>query len=112
MEKIRLADGTAYDILGGASINSVSLPYTTTEQALEMIDNMTQENLATIWFLNESGNIVGVYDNMQHGPVSIDTANKTITVGFTRRDEVAIHLDELDAALVELADLVAGLQEG
>lgn len=61
MEKIRLVNGNAYDIEGGASEQSVSMIFATLTEAIPVIEDFTKENLAKVEFLTEAGEVCGVY---------------------------------------------------
>lgn len=61
MEKIRLKNGNAYEIEGGASENAVSMTFATLTESIHVIEDFTKENLSKVEFLTEAGEVCGEY---------------------------------------------------
>ena len=106
MQKIKLVDGTTYDIEDGAEIGNVNLPIGSTAQIPEIINSLTDANLAELDFLTAEGEVCGIYLNqhLDHAIV-VDTR---LVLCFRELDITTQRLDELDAAVVELAGMIAG----
>ena len=105
MQKMKLVDGTSYEIEDGASIGSVVIPLESRDQIREILDRMEDGNLAELQFLTEADEVCGIYLNqhLDHAIVS----GPSLILCFRERDETAQRLDELDAAVVELAGMIA-----
>lgn len=61
MEKLQLKDGEQIEIQDGASENCVMVEVASQESFLELYNKLTDDNLAEISYLNESGVLCAIY---------------------------------------------------
>lgn len=65
MEKIRLKNGNTYEIEGGATEHSCIMTFDSMIKAAPVIEDFTAENMETVEFLTEAGEVCGVYENKE-----------------------------------------------
>lgn len=115
MEKIKLADGTEIEILGGATSDSVSVQYEQLAVLDSYVNDFTEENLEEFSILNESGKVCTTMTNKYLSKISINPTDKVATFHLGNVDMIAKRLAELEAtqeiqdeAIVELAEIAGG----
>lgn len=115
MEKIKLSNGTELEILNGATIGAVSMPYTELSDVVALTEQMTEENLSEYSILNESGLTCTIQKNKYVSEIRINPTDKAVTFVLADVDMVAKRLEALeqtqeiqDSAIVELAEMAAG----
>lgn len=115
MEKIKLADGTELEILGGATSNNVSVQYEQLADLDSYVNAFTDENLEVFSILNEGGEACTTMTNKYLSNININPTDKVATFHLADVDMIAKRLAELEAtqeiqdeAIVELAEMVAG----
>ena len=118
MEKIKLADGTEIEILGGATSNSVSVQYEQLADLDSYVDAFTEDNLEEFSILNESGEVCTTLTNKYLSSISINPTDKVALFHLADVDMIAKRLAILEAtqeiqdeAIVELAEIAAGGME-
>lgn len=118
MEKIKLANGTELEILGGATSNSVSVNYEQLADLDTYVNNLTEDNLEEYSILNESGEVCTTLTNKYLSSISVNPTDKVATFHLADVDMMAKRLAALEAtqeiqdeAIVELAEMTAGGEE-
>lgn len=108
MGSIKLANDSIYTIKDGASIRAIVILMESTNEIEGIINDFTDANLSIVQFINND-QVTGIYQNMHLMNATISyEEGLSITMHLTELDEVAQRLDELDAAIIELAEIVAG----
>ena len=119
MEKIKLANGTELEIMNGATIGAVTMPYETFGDVVSLTEQMTEENLSEYSILNDAGLTCTTQHDKYVSAIHIIPADKTVTFTLSDVDMVAKRLDALeqtqeiqDEAIVELAEMAVVEEEG
>ena len=102
MEKLKLANGTELEILNGATIGAVTMPYETLEDVLALDEQMTEENLSEYSILNDAGLTCTTQKNKYVSSITINKAESTVTFKLATHkfhNFVAYHFTIEDIAL-------------
>lgn len=107
MEKLQLSNGEQIEILNGATENSVKVEVETQELFLEIYNKLTDDNLAEISYLNESGVLCAIdkdktlYKAELETVTDEETEESKLIATFTLRD-----IDTTKIKLKELQETV------
>lgn len=105
MKQIKLANDAIYTIDEASTVKAVIIPIEATSEIATLMNAFSDANLATVTFLND-GETDTVYTNLHTDSVKIVGMN--VTMNLCDYDDTFQRLDELDAAVVELAELIVG----
>ena len=121
MNKIKLKNGTTYEINDGASIGRIEIPVQagTTEEIVSELNE--KGNLDEVQFLKDD-EVIGEYTDMKLAlPCSVETTDDGMLVvfGLIEKSETEKRLDAIEAgqdiqdgAISELAEVVSAVVEG
>ena len=109
MLTVKFNDGSTYEIFSNHFPNEVPIKISSTEEVSQILEKMNDVTLAKISFIAEDGNITQIYKN-QHFHHAVVNGSK-LSIFFEELDKSTVHLNELDQALVELANLIVGEDE-
>lgn len=121
MDKIILADDTAYEIKEGASLGNVPIVVEKFADIKNMVAKFTDENLKKVKFVHNE-DVSGEYENLTNAsPYSIEeNTDKTYTVHIALRTKTELEKKvdaiaeacEMNAAAIEtvLTDVIPGTE--
>lgn len=120
--KIKLKNGSTFEINDGASIGRIEILVSETAPMEEIVSAVTVEkNLDTVQFMSDEGGIVGEYCDMKLTTCSIekDAEKAKVVIGLAEKTEIEKRLEAVevgqeiqDGAIGELAEVISEVAGG
>lgn len=95
MDKIILTDNTNLEFNSiSNNVNGLSITFAT-KTITELEPLMTKENLTKLQIANATGEVSGIYNNLECDSITKNLVDNTTTVNLTKLDDTQVKLDEL-----------------
>lgn len=108
MEKIRLKDGTEYNIAAGATENLISIPITETSELTTIYATMTNDNLSEFSVLTEGDAVCAIITNKKVAFAGIVENDSTYVAVFRleKVDNTELQLSSLQNQIDEVVSVI------
>ena len=108
MDKIILNDKTNLEFKKSEGLN-----ITFTDKTVEELEKVfTKENCNKVQFATSSGEVYGIYNNLECTSITKNLEDKNVTVHLKELDSTAIRIDNLEGAVADLGSAISELSEG
>lgn len=106
MLKVKFADGSNYEIFSlDHFFDEIPIKISSINEVSLILNKMTDSNLSDIYLMSDD-EIIEAYKNKHFERAEVH--GQKLSIFFTDIDETTQHLNELDQAIVELANLITG----
>ena len=104
MDKIILNDGTTLEY---SRIEGINITFT--DKAIEELENsFTKENCSKIQLSKSTGEIYGIYNNLECTSIVKNLEDNTVVVNLKQLDDLKVQVEQLQATVDTL--VVSGLE--
>lgn len=108
MDKMILKDGTTLEFEKAEGLN-----ITFKDKTIEELEKVfTKENCSKVQFTPSSGEVYGIYNNLECVSITKNVKDYTVTVHLKELDSTSIRLGNLEGAVAELGSAISELSEG